>query len=122
MVTLRQQFASGGIVPISLIPQALVAFHNWTFLLGPGFTSGTDTVLLAYLMYRSRLVPRLIPILGLIGGPLVFASATAVLFGLYGQYSTTQAILALPEFAWELTLALYLIIKGFRKTASPMQR
>lgn len=64
-------------------------------------------------MYRSGLVPRFIPVLGLIGGPLVFASATAVLFGLLGQYSAWAAIAAIPEFAWELTLAFWLIVKGF---------
>src|SRR5215467_10472907 len=48
--------------------RALLAIHNWTFLVGPGFTSGVDTVLMAYLMFKSNLVPRFIPILGLIGG------------------------------------------------------
>ncbi len=76
---------------------------------------------MAYLMYRSRLVPRFIPVLGLVGGPLVFASATAVLFGLLGQYSTWPAIASLPEFAWELTLAIYLIAKGFKASAIAAQ-
>lgn len=52
---------------------ALVEFHNWTRLLGPGLVCGVNTMLLAYLMYRSRLVPRFIPVLGLVGAPLVFA-------------------------------------------------
>lgn len=51
----------------------LVEFHNWTRLLGPGLVCGVNTMLLAYLMYRSRLVPRFIPVLGLVGAPLVFA-------------------------------------------------
>jgi hypothetical protein len=115
VVTLRQHLTgAGGTDTASLVAlgKALVAFHNWTFLIGPGFTSGANTVLMAYLMYRSRLVPRFIPVLGLIGGPLVFASATAVLFGLYPQYAVGPAVAALPEFAWELSLAIYLIAKG----------
>jgi len=123
-VTLRQQLAgAGGTDTASLVTlgKSLVAFHNWTFLIGPGFTSGANTVLMAYLMYRSRLVPRFIPVLGLIGGPLVFASAIAVLFGLYPQYATIAAIVALPEFAWELSLAIYLIAKGFNPSASVME-
>jgi hypothetical protein len=76
---------------------------------------------MAYLMYHSRLVPRFIPVLGLIGGPLVFASAAAVLFGLVGQYATLPALTALPEFAWELTLALYLIARGFRPSARVLE-
>jgi hypothetical protein len=124
VVTLRQQLAgAGGTDTASQVAlgKALVAFHNWTFLIGPGFTSGANTVLMAYLMYRSRLVPRFIPMLGLIGGPLVFASATGVLFGLYPQYSVGPAVVALPEFAWELTLSIYLIVKGFNPAASVMK-
>jgi Domain of unknown function (DUF4386) len=120
IVTLRQHpTGAGGTDTASLVAlgNALVAFHNWTFLIGPGFISGANTVLIAYLMYRSRLVPRFIPVLGLIGGPLVFASATAVLFGLYQQYSVGPAVAALPEFAWELTLAIWLIAKGFNPSA-----
>ena len=116
VVTLRQGLAGvAGSDTASLVTvgKALVAVHNWTFLIGPGLTSGTDTVLMAYLMYRSRLVPRFIPVLGLLGGPLVLASNTAVMFGLVGQYSSLPALAAIPEFAWELTLALWLILKGF---------
>ena len=63
------------------VGQSLVAVHNWTFLFGPKLALGVNTVLLAYLMYRSRLVPRAIAVLGLVGGSLIFASGTAVLFG-----------------------------------------
>jgi hypothetical protein len=114
VVTLRQHLAgAAGTDTASLVVlgRALVAVHNWTFLVGPGFTSGANTVLMAYLMYRSRLVPRFIPVLGLIGGPLVFLSATAVLFGLVQQYSVGPALVALPEFLWELSLAIYLIAR-----------
>jgi hypothetical protein len=98
--------------------RALVAVHDWTFLFGPDFVLGTNTVLLAYLLYRSRLVPRFIPVLGLIGGPLVFASALGTLFGLYAQVSALGSALAVPVFAWELSLALWLIIKGFLPTSA----
>ncbi len=121
VVTLRQHLtgtAGTDTATLVTLGNALVAFHNWTFLLGPGFTSGVNTVLMAYLMYRSGLVPRFIPVLGLVGGPLVFASATAVLFGLYPQISAWAAIAAIPEFAWELTLAIWLIAKGFNPSAT----
>jgi len=70
--------------------------------------------MLGYLMYKSGLVPRGMAMLGLIGGPLVFASGIAVLFGLYEQTSAISAIATIPEFAWELSLGIYLIVKGFR--------
>jgi hypothetical protein len=88
--------------------------HDWTFLVGPSFVLGTNTVLLACLLYRSGLVPRFIPVLGLVGGPLVFASGAAQMFGLYQQISAWAAVTAVPVFAWEISLALYLIVKGFR--------
>ncbi|MER7822408.1 DUF4386 domain-containing protein [Streptomyces sp. NPDC096097] len=93
--------------------RALVAFHDWTFLLGPNFVLGANTLILAGLMYRSRLVPRAIAVLGLVGGTLICASATAVLFGIYEQVSVAGSLAALPVFAWEVTLAVRLLAKGF---------
>jgi hypothetical protein len=90
VVTLRQDFAgaaSANAASLVAVGQALVAVHDWTFLFGPGLAIGVNTLMLAYLMYRSGLVPRLIAVLGLIGGPVVFASSTAALFGLYPQVS-----------------------------------
>jgi uncharacterized protein DUF4386 len=89
-VTLRQHLAGvAGTDAASFVTvgKALVAVHDWTFLLGPNFVLGTNTTLLVYLMYRSGLVPTLIAVLGLVGGPLIFASAIAELFGLYKQVS-----------------------------------
>lgn len=80
--------------------------HDCTFLLGPNFLLGANSLLLAHLMYRSRLVPRFIAVLGLVGGPLILASATAVMFGLYDQISVWGSIAALPVFAWECWVAL----------------
>ncbi|MDD9378517.1 DUF4386 domain-containing protein [Streptomyces sp. ZAF1911] len=98
---------------------ALVAVHDWTFLLGPNIALGLNTILLAYLAYRARLVPRPIAVLGLIGGPLICASAAAVMFGAYDQLSPAGAAAALPVFAWELTLAAWLLAKGFKLRANP---
>jgi Domain of unknown function (DUF4386) len=65
-------------------------------------------------MYRSGLVPRRMTLLGLIGGPLVFASAIATLFGAYTQTSTWTGLATAPEFLWELSLGVWLVVKGFR--------
>ena len=102
------------------VGQSLVALHNWTFLFGPKLALGVNTVLLAFLMFRSQLVPRAIAILGLVGGSLVFLSGTAVLFGAYPDLSTIGVAAAMPVLAWELSLALWMIIKGFR-TVTPDQ-
>ena len=117
VVTLRQDFAGAvgrNAASLMTVGKSLVAIHNWTFLFGPNFALGVNTLLLAYLMYRSGLVPRFIAVLGLIGGPMIFASATAVMFGPYEQISVWGSITAIPVFAWEMTLAVWLIVKGFK--------
>jgi hypothetical protein len=84
-------------------------------VLGPGWIVGVGNgLILGYLMYRSGLVPRGMAMLGLIGGPLIVASGTAVLFDVIEPGSTGQVIATIPEFFWELSLGIYLIVKGFR--------
>lgn len=117
VVTLRQDLAGAASTDDSTlvtVGKSLLAIHEWTFLLGPNFVLGANSLLLACLMYRSRLVPRGIAVLGLVGGPLIVTSATAVMFGLYDQLSAWGSIAALPVFAWEVSLAVYLILKGFK--------
>ena len=71
-------------------------------------------LILGYLMYRSGLVPRGMAMLGLIGGPLIIASGTAVLLGVFKAGSAPQIIATAPEFVWELSLGIYLMVKGFK--------
>ncbi|MGN9790809.1 DUF4386 domain-containing protein [Streptomyces sp. OZ13] len=97
--------------------KALVAVHDWTFLLGPNVILGANSLILAWLMYRARLVPRFIAVLGLVGGALICTSATAVMFGLYEQISVAGSVAAIPVFAWEVSLAVRLIAKGFEPAA-----
>ena len=115
IVTLRQDNAGGDDVD-ALVPvqDSLVALHDAMFLLGPGLIIGVNSLLLASVMYRSGLVPRWIAVVGLVGGPLVLASSTAVLFGAYEQVSATAGLFAFPVFLWEMSLAAYLIAKGFK--------
>jgi len=121
-VALRQDLAgAAGADTASLVAvgKSLVAIHDATFLLGPGLLAGLGNgMLLGYLMYRSGLVPRRMALLGLIGGPLVTASGIAVLFGLYEQVSPVAAIIAIPETLWELSLGIWLIVKGFDPSAA----
>jgi Domain of unknown function (DUF4386) len=73
LVTLRQEAAAGAdTTSLVAVGQALVALHDWTFLLGPGFVVGIGNgLILGYLMYRSGLVPRSMAVLGLIAGPVL---------------------------------------------------
>ena len=96
------------------IATALVTLRQWTFLVGPGLIPGVNALFLGYVMYRWRLVPRLIPTIGLIGAPLILASATGTLFGAWDQVSVLGGIGALPIAVWEFSLGVYLTAKGFR--------
>lgn len=117
IMTVRGRLAAtGGASEATLltIGTVLVTIHDWLSLLGPAFCAGFGNgLLLGYLMYRSGLVPRGLALLGLIGGPLACAAATAVLCGLFARSSGPAAILTLPEAVWEGALGIYLIVKGF---------
>ena len=111
LVTLRQ----AGSGPEALVTgQALVAAYNWEFLLGQSLMPALNALLLGTLLYRSGLVPRILPIVGLIGAPLLLFSDVAVLFGLWPRLSGPSGLLAIPIALWEFSLGLYLVVKGFR--------
>jgi hypothetical protein len=113
--TLRHDFA-GGTDPTAVTTSAnsLVAVKDWTFLLGPGIMATVNALCFATIMYQSRLVPRWIPTLGLIGAPLLFASSTATLFGAWDQVSAAGLLMALPIATWEFSVGVYMTVKGFR--------
>jgi hypothetical protein len=118
--TLRQDVAgTAGTDPNTLVTtgRALVAMHDWTFLLGPGLMPALNALCIGSVMYRSRLLPRWIPTLGLIGAPLLLISTTATLFGAWDQVSAPSALLTLPIAVWEFAFGVYMIVKGFRPTA-----
>jgi hypothetical protein len=115
--TLRQDVAgTTGSDPDALVTtgHALVAIHDWTFLLGPGLMAVLNALLIGSVMYRSRMLPRWIPTLGLIGAPLLLLSDTAVLFGVWGQLSGPAMVLVLPIAIWEFSFGVYMTVKGFR--------
>jgi len=118
VLTLRQHVAgTAGADTAALViaGKSLIAVHDWTFLLGPGTFAGLGNgILLGYLMYTSGLVPWRMTLLGLIGGPLVIAAMVCVLFGVFKAGSSWQAIATIPEFFWELSLGIYLTVKGFK--------
>ena len=100
---------------LSAIGSALVAVRDWTFFFGPGVCSGLGNgLLLGYLMFRSGLVPRNMALLGVIGGPLSLIGLIFVLFGQWEQDDPQQFLFTIGEIAWELSLSIYLIFKGFK--------
>jgi hypothetical protein len=97
------------------VGRSLVAIHDWTFLLGPGWVVGVGNgLILGWLMYRSGLVPRGMALLGLVAGPVLLAGGTAALLGVIEPDSALKSLAAAPEFVWELSLGIYLTVKGFK--------
>ncbi|CAN7378867.1 DUF4386 domain-containing protein [Microbacterium sp. LjRoot45] len=101
-----------------------VALHDAAFLLGPGLLPAVNALLLGAALLRTRLVPRLIPIVGLIGAPLLLVSAGATLLGVLDQVSPLAALLALPIAVWEFALGVWLTVRAVPGTPrrSPSRR
>jgi hypothetical protein len=118
IITLRNQAAGAS---EGTVAYTLAAIKDWTFLLGPGwFVGWGNGLILGYLMYRTGLVPRRATWLGLIGGPLIIISGTAIMFGGNDPSSglhSLQGLMTIPEAAWELFLGVYCTIWGFKRDA-----
>lgn len=116
--TLRMQAGDADPAALTAVGQALVALHDWTFRLGPGIVVGVGNgLILGYMMWKTRLVPRFLSILGLIGGPALLASSTAMMFGAIEMGSIVQGLAVAPEFLWELLLGIWLLVRGFTPSA-----
>ncbi|TCZ78175.1 DUF4386 domain-containing protein [Paenibacillus albiflavus] len=116
LLALSQDYVAAGspdIASYQVSGKLLKAVHDYTFLLGPNLFLGINTMMYSYIFYKSKLVPRFIPVLGLTGSALILLAAMLEMFGVIEQVSTWGAILALPIFANEMILAVWLITKGF---------
>jgi hypothetical protein len=111
IVTLRQT----GVGAAGLVTShALAVMYNRIFLLSQSLMPVVDDLLLGFLLYQSRLVPRVLPLIAFIGAPLLLVSDIGVLFNLWEQTSTVTALAALPVAIFEFSFGVYLIVKGFK--------
>lgn len=120
LLTLSREFVAAGAPDAAAFQTSgtvLKAIHEWTFMLGPNFMLGINTMMYSYIFYKTKLVPRFIPILGMTGAALVFVCALLVMFGVIEQVSVWGGLLALPVAANEMILAVWLIVKGFNSSA-----
>jgi hypothetical protein len=116
LVSLRQTLAGSGAAnaaSLVAVGASHAATYKATFLLGQTLMPGINALLLGSLMYRSKLVPRIIPTMGLIGAPLLITSTVATLVGHNSPTSAWSALATLPVAAWEFSLGVRLIVKGF---------
>ncbi|MGO4544167.1 DUF4386 domain-containing protein [Paenibacillus sp. 2TAB23] len=120
LLSLSQDYIAAGAPDIGSYQVSgtlLLAVHEWTFMLGPNFFLGINTMMYSYIFYKSKLVPRSISLLGMIGSVLIFLVALLEMFGVVDQLSVWGGILALPVFAYEMVLAFWLITRGFNVSA-----
>jgi hypothetical protein len=114
IITLRRDGTTGtDAASLVAVGRGLVAVRDWTFLLGPSLMPAFNAALLGYLLYTSRLVPRIVPTVGLIGAPLLFSSTVATMFGINDMSSVWTAIATVPIFLWEVSVGLWMTFKGF---------
>ncbi len=100
-----------------VVGRTLVAVRDWTFVLGPILMAALNALMFGTLLYRGRLVPRAIPAIGLVGAPVAIAFVIATTLGFSELGSTFQGIAGAPFFIWELAVGLWMIFKGFNRTA-----
>jgi len=114
LLTLKQDLGGANAASLVAVGASHVAVYNWTFLLSQSLMPGINALLLGSLMYRSRLVPRVIPMLGLIGGPLLIIAVFATLFGQHTSLIGIVGLPVIPVAAWEFSLGVWLTVKGFK--------
>ena len=92
---------------------ALVALYNRIFLLGQSFMPAVCDLLLGYMLYKSRLVPRGLALIGIIGAPLLVVGYFLILSGAIARSGGFAGLSALPVAVFEFGLGIWLIVKGF---------
>ena len=117
LVTLHQDLgtaAGADAASLAAIGASHVATYHWAFTLGGSLMPGINAILLGTLLYRSGLVPRVLPMIGLIGAPLHLTAVVLTMFGVVDRVGTVTGIAVIPIAVWELSLGVYLIVKGFK--------
>jgi len=114
IVILRQAGAGADALVTS---HALATLYDRIFLLGQSFMPAVNDLLLGYLLYKARLVPRALSLIGIVGGPVLVVGYITVLFGLIGQHAPLTGLFAIPVALFEFALGIWLLIKGFNSKA-----
>ena len=116
LLTLSNAYTSEAALDVAAYQAAgitLKAIHDWTFILGPNFLLGINTFTYSYVFYRTGFVPKPLAILGLTGAVLILTAGLLEMFGIVVQFTPAAGLLALPVATFEMTLAVWLLVKGF---------
>ena len=115
LLTLSREYVAGvpDVSSFQTLGTVLLAERDWNFLIGPNTLFSLNALIVSYLLYQSRLVPRFLSVWGLIGAPLILAASLLRVFGVLTLFSPIAALLALPIALNEMVLAVWLIVNGF---------
>jgi hypothetical protein len=119
LITLSQEYIKAGDPDASnfqTLGAVLIALRHWAWR-SVYILNGVLTLTLAYLLYQSRLVPRPISVLGLIGGAVLLLGTALDMFGLIDIDQGAGLLVVLPGGLFELILPIWLIVKGFNPSA-----
>lgn len=92
------------------------SIHRWTMVLGPNLMLGVNTFTYSLLLAHSQLVPKKLAQFGILTAIMVFLSGLLDFFGIIEPWSTLKGLISLPVGVYEISLAIYLIAKGFKHT------
>jgi hypothetical protein len=123
LVTLSQEYIKAGDPDASnfqTLGAVLIALRYWAWRL-VYILNGVLTLMLAYLLYQSKLVPRSISVLGLIGGAVLLLGTSLAMFGLIDVDQGAGMLVVLPGGLFELILPIWLIVKGFNSSTIASQ-
>ena len=119
LITLSQEYVKAGDPDASSFQTfgaVLIAVRYWVWRL-VYILNGVLTLLLSYLLYQSKLIPRSISVLGLIGGAVLLAGTPLDMFGLIDVDQGAGLLVVLPGGLFELILPIWLFVKGFNSSA-----
>jgi hypothetical protein len=114
IVSLRKAGAGADALSAS---HTLAILYDRIFLLGQSFMPAICDLLLGFLLYKSRLVPRGLSLIGIVGAAPLIAGYLAILFGLIGQHAPLAGLFAIPVALFEFSLGAWLVFKGFNPKA-----
>ncbi len=115
--TLEAAVIASGTLPLlswgggALDSEVALALHAAAFMVGQSLVISVNTIVLGVLLLSTRAVPRWMAHLGSAGGVLVLVSNLAQFWGLLTARAVA-GVLALPVFAFEISFAFYLILRG----------
>ena len=115
LLNLSQEFVKAGapdVVYYKTLGAVLLAAGHWAYLLGLGLAFAISALILNYLLFQSKLVPRWLSVWGFVGATLVFANFLLESFGI-----NPVEILFIPIAVQEMVFAVWLIVKGFNPSA-----